>query len=146
MPSIDDCEFCKIARGELPARIVWQSDTALAFLPLNPAARGHTLVIPRAHVVDFLALPAGMVADFGNAVVHVARAVQRALEPEGLNAITSAGGVATQTVFHLHVHLVPRWTGDRIGPLWPPAIASDEKVDEQVAEEIRRAAGDASAP
>jgi histidine triad (HIT) family protein len=139
MPRVENCDFCKIAKAELPARIVWQSDTVLAFLPVNPAARGHTLVIPRAHVVDFLALPDRMVADFGKSVLHVSRALQRALQPEGLNLITSAGGAATQTVFHLHVHLVPRWTGDRIGPLWPPAIAADEKDEDAVAEAIRRA-------
>ena len=142
MGGADNCDFCKIARHQLPARIVWESETMLAFLPRHPASRGHTLVIPKDHIVDFLALTPTVGADLAAAVVHLGRAVHRAVDPEGMNAITSSGGAATQTVFHLHVHLVPRWRNDRIGDIWPKAKGADEADDDAIAAAIRAQAAD----
>jgi len=100
--------------------MVWSGDGAIAFLPLHPATAGHTLVVPRVHVPDFLALDDDLGASMSRAVLAVAHAVRDAMQPDGMNLITSSGTAAQQTVFHLHVHVLPRYDGDRVGDIWPP--------------------------
>lgn len=115
-----NCEFCAIARGQdQQAEIVCEGDSWVAFFPLNPATPGHTLVIPRAHVADLWQVDPSLGAELMAAVVKVGRAIEVALQPEGMNLITSAGETAEQTVFHLHLHLVPRWRRDGFGRIWP---------------------------
>jgi histidine triad (HIT) family protein len=108
-----DCAFCKIARGEeAEAEILCESDSWVAFFPLNPATTGHTLIIPRDHVRDLWDTDAALSTELMSAVMQVGKAINTALQPEGLNLITSAGEAAEQTIFHLHLHLVPRWKQD----------------------------------
>ncbi len=114
------CPFCEIVAGTGRARVVHEDAHTLAFFPLAPATRGHTLVVPRAHTADLWAMDAEAVRHLFHAVLSVGNALRAVLGPEGMNVITSAGEVATQSVFHTHVHLVPRWAGDAMGPLWPP--------------------------
>lgn len=106
----DDCVFCQIIQGKVEATIVAKWFDAIAFLPLHPVTDGHTLVVPRLHVADALERPmvTGMVMQ---------RVAQLAVKP--CNIITSAGPEATQTVFHLHVHIVPRRAGDGLALPWP---------------------------
>jgi histidine triad (HIT) family protein len=114
------CAFCRIAHGHDPsAEIVAEGQRWLAFFPVQPATVGHTLVIPRSHAPDFWALERRLAAELGLAAYDVGRAIDRALEPDGMNLITSAGEAAEQTVFHVHLHVVPRWESDGIGRLWP---------------------------
>ena len=91
----------------------------MAFFPLRPATLGHTLVIPTTHVPDIWTLDESTASSLARATLAVARAVKKAVQPEGLNVIQSNGAVATQTVGHLHVHVVPRWKGDAMGQIWP---------------------------
>lgn len=135
---MDGCAFCDIVRGVAPARVVYESDGAVAFLPDVPAVRGHTLVVPRQHVPDFLAAGAGVQADVSSACSAVGKALEAALSPEGMNAITSKGGAATQTVFHLHVHLLPRWAGDRLGDFWPPDQQTPAAELDKLADLVRQ--------
>jgi histidine triad (HIT) family protein len=114
------CSFCAVAAQEAPARIVHEGPRALAFFPDFPAVRGHTLVIPRTHVPDFLEAGVDTSAAVAVACRDVGRALQAVLEPQGMNAVTSRGRAATQSIFHWHVHLLPRWEGDALGDLWPP--------------------------
>jgi len=134
---VRDCDFCGIVRGEQPAQVVYETEAVLAFLPLNPAATGHTLVIPRLHTPDFLSCPAPLAGTLAAAAAHVGRAVRAAVAADGMNLITSAGKAASQTVFHLHVHLVPRWDGDALGRLWPLPHAASTGPDAAVAGQIR---------
>ncbi|RKW25198.1 MAG: HIT family protein [Corynebacterium sp.] len=113
------CQFCAIIMGEGPARVVYRDDHAVAFFPLRPAALGHTLVVPRRHIPDIWELPEAAAACLSRAVLRVAAALRTAVAPDGLNIIQSSGAAATQTVPHLHVHLVPRWAADAMGPIWP---------------------------
>ena len=115
-----DCEFCQIVRGEQPARVVGDSPDALAFFPLRPVCPGHTIVIPKTHIRDLWADGNLPVAGLMQAVIRVGQAISRALRPDGMNLISSAGQAASQTVLHLHLHVVPRWSGDHIGNIWPP--------------------------
>lgn len=113
------CPFCAIIMGEGPARVVYRDDHAVAFFPLRPATFGHTLVVPRRHIPDIWELPEAAVAHLSRAALRVAAALRAAVAPDGLNIIQSSGAAATQTVPHLHVHLVPRWAADAMDPIWP---------------------------
>ena len=135
---MQDCAFCKIVRGETPAEVVFESDTALAFFPPEPATRGHTLVIPKRHVRDFLDLASEDVPGLGDAVLRVGNGLKHELTPEGMNLISSAGSAASQTVMHLHVHLVPRWNGDAVGEIWPPKQPTSEAALEGLADRMRQ--------
>lgn len=115
-----ECPFCLIVAGDAPARVVYADDHSIAFLPLNPATPGHTLVVPKEHVEDFFALSEASALPLGNAVSKVARAVRSAVSADGMNLITSSGVAAQQTVFHLHIHVLPRMEGDAVGDIWPP--------------------------
>ncbi|MEU2283389.1 HIT family protein [Streptomyces sp. NPDC013178] len=130
----EDCPFCEIVAGRAPARIVHETPHTLAFLPLSPATPGHTLVVPKQHVKDLWHLTPETAHTVMDSVLLVAQGIRAALSPEGLNLINSAGTAASQTVFHLHMHVVPRWTSDSMGSLWPPRGASDdEELDELAA-------------
>lgn len=110
-----ECVFCKIISGDLPSRQVHADDVAVAFLDLAPFHRGHTLVVPREHVVDVLDGP-GTMAALGPAIDVTSRLLVDRLAADGLNVVSSAGRVAGQEVFHLHVHLVPRYASCPGGP------------------------------
>lgn len=116
-----DCVFCQIVAGEAPARIAARTEGVVAFHPLNPVTEGHLLVVPTEHVLDFMHKPqvTGMVASFA------ARIASDWMGGGDSNLITSAGGYATQTVRHLHLHIVPRSRDDGLalpwtGPVTPP--------------------------
>ncbi|MFG3508422.1 HIT family protein [Streptomyces sp. NPDC047821] len=121
-----ECVFCEIAAHRAPARIVHEDAGVIAFLPLRPATDGHTLVVPRTHAPDLWAMPDEDAQRLLGAAVRLGRAVREALRPAGMNVISSAGVAATQTVPHTHVHLVPRWPGDAMGPIWPSRAAGGE--------------------
>ena len=128
------CEFCQIVRGERPARVVADGPDALAFFPLQPVCRGHTIVIPKTHVRDLWAGGSVLSAELMQVVIRVGHAIRTALRSDGLNLISSAGAAASQTVFHLHLHVVPRWAGDQMGSIWPPSPPlADEAKDETAA-------------
>ena len=111
----------------------------MAFLPLDPATNGHTLVVPRLHVRDFWEVGPALAAEMAAACLQVGKALRELLSPEGMNLITSAGDVAEQTVFHLHMHVVPRWPGDAIGALWPSADKGGDPVTPDLVRSIRQA-------
>jgi len=114
------CPFCAIAHGDdRTVEVICEGKRWVAFFPLQPATPGHTLVIPRLHVSDFWEASEDLASDLAVAVQRVGNAVRTAVSPEGLNLITSAGVAAEQSVFHLHLHVVPRWTKDGFGDIWP---------------------------
>ncbi len=131
MPADQSCLFCGIVAGRVPSRQVYADDAAVAFLDINPFHRGHTLVVPRDHVVDLLDGP-GTLAELGPAIDRTARLLSSRLDAAGLNLFSSAGAVAGQEVFHLHVHLVPRYPEHpgAAGMLERDADASAEALDE----------------
>jgi histidine triad (HIT) family protein len=138
--SQSDCGFCRIASGEdTSVEIVCEADSWLAFFPLNPATPGHTLVIPRMHVPDLWQVGTALGDDLMAAVIKVGRAIDAALTPEGMNLITSAGETAEQTIFHLHLHVVPPWRKDGFGPIWPMGRQYENTKLGDVASRIRSA-------
>jgi len=116
---VGDCVFCQIVRGEAPATVVREWDDALAIVPLNPVVDGHVLVLPKRHVATFFSDPDTSAATMRRAA-EMLHGVERHYEPRDHNVITSAGRAATQTVFHLHVHIVPREPGDGLPLPWTP--------------------------
>ncbi|MCW2750505.1 MAG: hypothetical protein JWR83_1615 [Aeromicrobium sp.] len=140
----ESCDFCSIARGDADATFLAKNESWMAFFPLRPATKGHTLVVPVQHFTDYWSAPPETVRIVGDAALRVGRALQSVLEPPGMNLITSAGNAAEQTVFHLHLHVVPRWPDDAIGPIWPDNDASDGLDTEALAARVRGAlTGDA---
>jgi len=110
-----DCVFCDIVAGRAPANIVREWSRAIAFTPRNPVTDGHTLVIPRQHVRD--------AADYPTLTAHTMRCAAGLVREFGdANLITSIGSVATQTIFHLHIHVVPRRDGDGLLLPWSRSV------------------------
>ncbi|MBL7255954.1 HIT family protein [Paractinoplanes lichenicola] len=121
MDSQLECPFCEIVRKSDPdAREIYRDDNIVAFFPTEPATLGHTLLVPRRHIEDIWALDSRTAEGLSRVSLKIASAIRRAVNPDGLNVIQSNGDAATQTVPHLHVHVVPRWRDDRFGRIWPP--------------------------
>src|SRR5688572_10923494 len=120
-------------------QIICEDATWIAFFPLEPATPVHTLIVPRVHVPDIWSLDRPLGSDLMHAVVRVGRAVYSAVTPAGMNLISSSGTAAEQTVFHLHLHVVPRYEGDDMDPIWPRKKHMDEELKESIAERIRKA-------
>lgn len=134
------CPFCVIVTGEDPdVREVFRNEHVIAFFPTEPAVLGHVLVVPTRHVEDIWGLDAQEAVDLSNAVLYLSVALRSALLPEGLNVIQSNGEAATQTVPHLHVHLVPRSAGDAMGPIWPAETNFSEASKDDALRRVKTA-------
>ncbi len=124
----EDCIFCKIVAGELPATIVDEDERTLAFMDINPATRGHALVIPRTHAKDLHAIGAEDLQACAIAAQRLAIRVRERLGADGVNLINSCGSAAWQTVFHFHMHVVPRYVGDPLELPWVPAPGDMDEI------------------
>jgi histidine triad (HIT) family protein len=131
-----DCIFCKIVAGELPASIVDEDERTVAFMDIRPATRGHALVIPREHSTDLLSIPAEDLEACMRGAQRLAHRAKEALGADGINLLNSCGQAAWQTVFHFHIHVIPRYEDD---PLRLPWIPGEGDMDEikKTAEELR---------
>lgn len=107
-----DCVFCAIVAGESPAEVVHETDDTIAFLDIAPWTRGHTLVVPREHHDDWWDVPRSLAGAVAEAAHDVAGLARQRLDAEGVNLFQATRRIAWQTVFHLHVHVVPRWADD----------------------------------
>lgn len=138
--SVADCPFCQIVlRHDPDAREVYRDQNVVSFFPLEPATLGHTLVVPRQHIADIWNLDEDIAANLARVTVRLSKVMRRALHPEGLNVFQSNGEVATQTVPHFHVHIVPRWAGDAVGRIWPPETDYSETQKDAAWEALRTA-------
>lgn len=117
---MQSCVFCKIISRVEDADIIGETESAIIFSPLSPAVFGHILVAPKAHIPDLWSLNLEAANQIMAATLRASHALKNALSPDGLNLINSAGEAASQTIFHVHFHLVPRWHGDQFGEIWPP--------------------------
>lgn len=131
-----NCIFCKIVAGEIPSHKVYEDDDTFAFLDINPAARGHTLVIPKQHATDLFSMPADALQAVVRTTQQVAQQLQQVVHFDGLNVVQSNGAAAGQTVFHYHVHLIPRRTNDHALHMWAPG-APDHAALGALAAELR---------
>ena len=119
-PRDPDCLFCKIVAGEIAATIIAEDERTIAFMDISPATRGHALVIPRAHARDVHEIDTADLEAVAVAAQAVAgRAIER-LGAAGVNLLNSSGAAAWQTVFHFHMHVIPRYDGDPLRLPWVP--------------------------
>jgi histidine triad (HIT) family protein len=132
-----DCIFCKILAGELPATIVDEDERTVAFMDINPATRGHVLVIPRAHSPDLLSVDPEDLSAVAVASQRQAVRAKERLRADGVNLVNSCGSVAWQTVFHFHMHVIPRYADDPLRLPWIPAPGDPEEIV-AAAQELRR--------
>jgi histidine triad (HIT) family protein len=123
-----DCIFCKIVAGELPGTIIDEDERTISFMDINPATRGHALVIPRRHARDLLEIDPGELQAVAAAAQRLAKRVPGRLGAHGVNLINSCGSVAWQTVFHFHVHVIPRYEGDPLRLPWVPGPGDADEI------------------
>jgi histidine triad (HIT) family protein len=128
MASDPDCLFCKIVAGEIPSTVVAQDDRTLGFMDINPATRGHALVIPRAHAQDLLSVESDDLAACAHAAQLLAGRAKEVLGADGVNLINSCGADAWQTVFHFHIHVIPRYKGDPLKLPWVPGPGDPDEI------------------
>ena len=131
-----ECIFCAIAKGEAPAEVVYEDQATLAFLDINPATPGHTLVIPKVHVRNIYDLNDEIAAAVMRTATRVARGLRNALRPDGMNLMQANERAGFQSVFHFHFHLVPRWVGDGLRLPWKPE-PGDAQIMAEAASRIR---------
>lgn len=127
------CIFCAIASGAAPARIVHDDERTLAFMDLFPLTRGHALVIPKVHSDSLLDCDPDDAVAVMRTAQTVAQAAMRAYSPDGLNLLQTNGAVAMQTVFHLHIHVLPRYVGDGFTVEFNRHKGTDDELDETAA-------------
>jgi histidine triad (HIT) family protein len=123
-----DCLFCKIVAGDVPGTIVHADDRTVAFMDINPATRGHLLVVPREHARDLLVVAPEDLAACAATAQELARRVSERLGADGVNLLNSCGREAWQTVFHFHVHVIPRYVADPLRLPWHPAPGDREEI------------------
>jgi len=123
------CAFCRIVDGTASAHVVDQDLDTMAFLDLNPIAPGHTLVVPKVHTDDLWSVDAETAASIMRATHRIALHIRSVLAPDGLNILHATRAAAFQSVFHLHVHVVPRWETDALPePPWPQPPGNAEQL------------------
>src|SRR5262245_8476314 len=130
--------FAKIASGEIPSINIYDDEHTMAFMDISPASRGHTLVICKQEFAALWSIPEETLVAVTRTLRRVALGLRDALKPDGLNVIQNNGGAAGQTVFHYHVHLIPRWEGDQAVRLWTPQQVDQDQL-RAAAEQIRQA-------
>jgi histidine triad (HIT) family protein len=131
----EDCIFCKVLAGDLPSERIYEDDHAVAVMDINPWTRGHAVVVPRKHATNLFEIEDDELAHVAQAAKRVAAMMRDTLGCDGINLLQSNGSAAWQTIFHLHVHVIPRYDGDPLElPIRPEPAEPDELA--AVAKEI----------
>ena len=133
----DDCIFCKIAAGEIPCSKIFEDDTALAFMDIAPLNKGHLLVIPKNHFDNILEIDEETYGRLFSLICRIAKAVGASISPDGMTVMQLNGRASDQVVPHLHIHIVPRWTGDGLALSAWEAVPGDMKDISSDAESIK---------
>ncbi len=131
-----DCIFCKLIAGEIPCFKIYEDDETLAFMDINPANEGHALVIPKEHSADVHAVSESAITATVTTAKKVASAIQKTLNPAGINLLQCNGPAAAQSVFHFHMHVLPRREGDELKLNWD-LQAGDMDAIGTLAERVR---------
>ena len=125
----DDCIFCKIANGEIPSKTLYEDDKFRVILDLGPASKGHALILPKDHYANLFELPEECAGEVMKLAQKMAVKMKEKLGCEGFNLVQNNGELAGQTVFHFHMHLIPRYRedGQKIG--WKPQEVTQEELE-----------------
>ena len=124
------CIFCKIANGEIPSATLYEDPDFRVILDLNPASKGHALVLPKEHYANVFELPEDLAGKAFVVAKKVASRLSEGLGAIGFNIVQNNGEPAGQTVFHFHIHLIPRYEGDTVHVGWKPGTLTDEDREE----------------
>jgi histidine triad (HIT) family protein len=123
-----DCLFCGIVAGTIPSEMIDSDERTVAFMDINPATTGHALVVPREHSADLLEIGEQDLTATVLAAQRLARRMKDVLQADGINLLNSCGAVAWQTVFHFHIHVVPRYEDDPLKLPWVPEEGDREEI------------------
>ena len=134
-----DCIFCAIVDGKIPSAKVYENEHVFAFMDIAPANPGHLVVIPKQHYRNIYDIPAEVAGKIMEAVLPLAAAIREVLNPDGLNLIQNNEPAGFQTVFHFHLHLIPRWEADSLQPLWQPRSEGNIEEINDIASKISNA-------
>ena len=129
----DNCIFCKLANKDIPTNIIYEDDRFTVILDASPATKGHALILPKNHAANIYELPDEDASAVFVLAKKLATKMTEILHCDGFNIVQNNGEVAGQTVFHFHMHLIPRYNGDQAGITWKPGELKDEVRDEIVA-------------
>ena len=133
---MSDCIFCKIANGEIPSATLYEDEDFRVILDLGPASKGHALILPKAHAANIYEISDDMAAKAMILAKKMATKMTEALKCDGFNIVQNNGEPAGQTVFHFHMHLIPRYEGDQVGIAWKPGTLTDE-VKNEILEKLK---------
>ncbi|HJC51647.1 MAG TPA: HIT family protein [Candidatus Anaerostipes avistercoris] len=134
----EDCVFCKIVSGDIPSNTIYENSEFKVIMDASPAAKGHVLVLPKEHYKDIYDIDAETAGKLFQLAAVVARALKEVLNCDGLNILQNNGVIAGQTVFHFHMHLIPRYEGDDVTVKWEGHSMDAEEMD-QLRRDIRKA-------
>lgn len=134
----DNCIFCKIANGEIPSKTLYEDDAFRVILDISPASKGHAIILPKKHAANLYELPDEDAAKIMVVAKKTASVLKDTLKCDGLNVLQNNGEAAGQTVFHLHVHLIPRYENDNVKIEWT-AGAEGNTLEDAVVEQIQKA-------
>jgi histidine triad (HIT) family protein len=123
-----DCIFCKIIAGELPGNIVDEDELTISFMDIAPATRGHALVIPRTHSRDLLSIGSEDLQAVALAAQRLALRAKERFGADGVNLLNACGSAAWQTVYHFHIHVIPRYSGDPLRLPWVPGLGDSAEI------------------
>lgn len=134
-----DCIFCKIIAGEIPSNKVYEDESFMAILDVCPANRGHVIILPKMHAANIFELPEELAGNIFLIAKKIAQALKSAYRCDGINILQNNGEAAGQTVFHLHVHVIPRYKDDMVSVEWVQKEIDDfEAVKKEIRQELQR--------
>jgi len=125
----DDCIFCKLANGIIPTNALYEDTFVKVIFDTGPASEGHVLVIPKQHYDNIYSLDEDMAAHIFKVAVKIAKAMNASLSMDGLNIVQNNGEIAGQTVFHFHMHIIPRYKGDNVNIAWKQGEIDNEIIE-----------------
>ncbi|MFH1113082.1 MAG: HIT family protein [Pseudomonadota bacterium] len=129
MKTSEDCIFCKIVAGQIPSTKIYEDETTLAFMDIMPLNKGHVLVIPKEHIENIVEADPGLYGHLASVICKIAKAVNAAVAPDGMNVLQLNGKAANQVIPHLHMHIVPRWNGDGLTiSAWDPVVGDGKEI------------------
>ena len=134
---MEDCIFCKIAAGDIPSATLYEDEDFRVILDLGPASKGHALILPKAHYANIYEITDELAGKAMVLAKKMAGVLTEALQCDGFNLVQNNGEPAGQTVFHFHMHLIPRYQGDQVGLLWEPKELQPEVRDE-IVEKVKK--------
>ena len=133
---MSNCIFCKIANGEIPSATLYEDEDFRVILDLGPASKGHALILPKAHAANIYEISDDMAAKAMILAKKMTTKMTEVLKCDGFNIVQNTGEPAGQTVFHFHMHLIPRYEGDQVGITWKPGTLTDE-VKNEILEKLK---------